>query len=101
MRPERIVDHALSGVLELVWPDGHTSRVPHAVLRASCRCGACQQQRRQGVAPAASATAAEADELRLVALRPVSDLGLNLVFNDGHGRGLYPWAFLHELGQTA
>jgi DUF971 family protein len=28
----------------------------------------------------------------------VSDKGLNLVFSDGHGRGIFPWAYLRGLG---
>ena len=29
----------------------------------------------------------------------IGDKGLNLVFSDGHGRGIYPWAYLRELGE--
>jgi DUF971 family protein len=28
----------------------------------------------------------------------VGELGLNLVFDDEHGRGIYPWPYLRELG---
>jgi DUF971 family protein len=27
----------------------------------------------------------------------MADAGLNLVFSDGHRRGIYPWAYLREL----
>ena len=91
--PERIVNHQASGVLELRWPDGSQSRLPHGLLRARCRCAGCEQLRRArgahpGIEPA----------LRLEAINPVADKGLNLVFSDGHGRGIFPWAYLHELG---
>jgi len=28
----------------VVWPDGHRSRLPWAVLRAVCQCAECRQQ---------------------------------------------------------
>ena len=91
--PEAIVDHQASGVLELRWLDGSRSRLAHGLLRARCRCAGCQQAYRQrGEHPEPIAT------IRLDAINPISDKGLNLVFSDGHGRGIFPWAYLHELG---
>lgn len=92
--PSEVVDHQLSGVLELRWPDGATSLLPHALLRAKCRCAGCEQARRQGIE-----RDADDPQVRLTGLLPVSDKGVNLVFNDGHGRGIYPWNYLRELGQ--
>jgi DUF971 family protein len=93
-QPTEICDHQASGVLEITWDDAHTSRLPHAWLRAHCRCAACEQlvrttAQRHAVAPA----------LRLVEIHPVGEHGLNLVFGDGHGRGIYPWPYLRELGE--
>jgi DUF971 family protein len=90
MLPQSVIDHAASGVLELQWPDGRSARLPHAALRAACRCAACEQQRRRG------GPAAEGAPARLATIRPYGD-GLNLVFDDGHERGLYPWSYLREL----
>jgi DUF971 family protein len=93
--PQAIVDHRTSGVLELRWHDGSESRLPHSLLRARCRCAGCQQQlRQQGAHPEPAAS------IRLEAIHPISDQGLNLVFSDGHGRGIFPWAYLRELGQA-
>jgi DUF971 family protein len=90
--PEAIVDHQGSGVLELRWQDGSVSRLPHALLRARCQCAGCQQAyRREGRHPEIAST------IRLEAINPISDKGLNLAFTDGHGRGVFPWAYLHEL----
>ena len=94
--PTAIVDHQASGVLELAWADGATVRLPHALLRASCRCAGCEQARRVG-----TASVPPAPTLRLVELLPVSDKGVNLVFSDGHARGIYPWDYLRSLGGTA
>ncbi|MEO8153022.1 MAG: DUF971 domain-containing protein [Rhizobacter sp.] len=90
--PEAIVNHQASGVLELRWQDGSESHLPHPLLRARCRCAGCQQSYRQeGSHPDMAST------IRIEGINPISDKGLNLVFSDGHGRGIFPWAYLHEL----
>lgn len=93
MWPTTITDHAHSGVLELTWPDGARTELRHAHLREQCRCAACEQQRRRGpgVAPADAA-------LRIVHMELVGEQGLSLAFSDGHARGIYPWAYLRQLG---
>jgi DUF971 family protein len=91
MTPLAVTDHGHSGVLEIEWPDGVVSRLPHSLLRARCRCAACEQaRRRSGADPVAEAA------LRLTHIEPIGE-GVNLVFDDGHGRGIYPWAFLRQL----
>jgi DUF971 family protein len=91
--PEAITDHQASGLLELRWSDGAVHRLPHWLLRARCRCGGCENLlRRTGLHPNAPFS------IRLAAIEPVGDKGLNLRFDDGHGRGIYPWDYLRELG---
>ena len=90
--PLSVVDHRASGVLELAWPDGCVSRLPHALLRSRCRCGGCEQQRRHlGGLPEPVA------DIRIDDIRPVGDKAVNLLFSDGHGRGVYPWAYLRQI----
>jgi DUF971 family protein len=92
--PTAITSHTTSGTLELTWQDGSTTCLPHSLLRRRCRCAACEQDRRHhGRSPEA------ADTIRIADVRPIGDKGLNLVFSDGHGRGIYPWDYLHELGR--
>jgi len=92
--PQVIVNHQLSGVLELTWQDHTTHRLSHALLRSRCRCGGCEQQSRTG------RRAEVPPDIRLDDIRPVGDKGLNLVFSDGHGRGIYPWAYFREIAQA-
>ena len=91
--PTAITDHQTSGVLEITWSDGQASRLAHGLLRERCRCAACELQRRRGagVAPADSS-------LRIVRIAPVGEQALNLAFSDGHDRGIYPFAYLRQLG---
>ncbi|HWT55126.1 MAG TPA: DUF971 domain-containing protein [Rhodocyclaceae bacterium] len=90
--PVAIVDRRQSHLLEIEWEDGEVSRLAHAQLRARCRCATCEQQRRSGHPPKTQS------EIELVGITPVADQGLNLAFSDGHARGIYPWAYLRELG---
>jgi DUF971 family protein len=93
--PQSITNHEASGVLSLQWSDGGVSDLPHWLLRSRCRCGGCEQQRRSiGELPDAPFAT------RLTDIRPVADKALNLVFSDGHERGLYPWDYLREIGRA-
>lgn len=73
--------------LRLRWPDG-TADLPAAQLRAICRCGACR------------ARAPQAAPVLLVDAVPVGRYALQLIFSDGHDRGIYPWVWLRELSSA-
>jgi len=91
MQPERIVDHAQAGVLELAWPDGVIKQLSHGYLRSQCKCSVCEAQRRRGVG------SVQDDAIRISAIRPVGHYALQLIFSDGHERGIYPWQQLRTL----
>ena len=93
--PESIVDHRASGVLELVWQDLTRARLAHSLLRSLCRCAGCEQQFRL-----TGHRAEVSPDIRLEDIRPIGDKALHLVFTDGHGRGIYPWAYLRELSRA-
>ena len=94
--PTAITDHQRSGLLEITWGDGLVTQLPHALLRQRCRCAGCQQLARTGAAGPLTSPA-----LRLIHIETVSNQGLNLRFSDGHGRGIYPWAYLRELATAS
>jgi DUF971 family protein len=75
--------------------DGESAAYGAAALRRACRCAPCLAARLRG-APAA----VEAG-VTLVDARPVGHYALQLVFSDGHDRGIYPWAYLAALGAEA
>lgn len=91
--PLAITDHHASRMLEILWEDGTRHQHPHTRLRSACRCATCEHFRRTGVDMNVAGAGAE-----LTKITPVSDKGLNLGFADGHDRGIYPWAYLRELG---
>jgi DUF971 family protein len=89
--PESIENEAAPGVLVMRWPDATAVRFTHAQLRRACPCSECRAARRAGLTVEAPAG------VRLAAIEPVGVYALNLVFNDGHKRGIYPFDFLAEL----
>jgi DUF971 family protein len=94
--PSAITDHQRSGLLEIEWPNGERSQLPQALLRARCRCAACEKAvRTLGSHPD------QAADVRLLEIHAVGDKGLNLVFSDGRRRGIYPWLYLRALGDLS
>lgn len=89
--PLDVTLHQASGRLDILWSNGRLAQLSGTKLRAACRCSGCESQRRAGNPPAAAEGAA------VTQLRPVGDMGLQIFFNDGHERGIFPWAYLHEL----
>jgi DUF971 family protein len=86
--PESVDIHVEQGLLALHWSDGRIVRWTHAALRAACPCAQCRAQRRAGLAVEAG------EEMRITDIEPVGAYGLNLVFADGHRRGIYPFQML-------
>jgi DUF971 family protein len=60
-------------------------------LRAACRCAHCVRARIDGLFPH------DFDGVAIERLNPMGHYGVNIAFSDGHGRGIYPWAYLLEL----
>ena len=90
--PERIAID--SKALTLHWPDGSTRRIAHHVLRHVCPCAECKRQRLDG------AQSTVPDDIAVLEIRPAG-YGVQLVFNDQHERGIFPWAFLAQLPTTS
>lgn len=76
--------------LDLVWQE-ERYRLAASTLRRHCRCTQCQTLRFGGLQLPVS------EDLRLRDARHVGHYGLQLVFSDGHERGIFPWAYLREL----
>ncbi|WP_426210074.1 DUF971 domain-containing protein [Massilia sp. TWP1-3-3] len=90
MQPEQITNRRGEGVLEVLWEDGERQQATHRQLRAACKCSHCQSARLRGE------LAAPAANMRLDAIRPIGHYAVQLVFSDGHDRGIYPWALLRS-----
>lgn len=81
-----------AGQLHLQWPDGQASQFSHARLRAACPCAQCRAARLRGRIDLAPS------DIRLQAIE-AQGYGVQLIFSDGHDRGIYPWDYLRALGE--
>ncbi|CAG9222145.1 conserved hypothetical protein [Paraburkholderia tropica] len=75
--------------LSLVWPSGETQRFAHADLRRACPCAACRSARLGGN------TLEIAEAIRVREIAPMG-YGVQLVFSDGHDRGIFPWRWFEQ-----
>ncbi|HWE40110.1 MAG TPA: DUF971 domain-containing protein [Isosphaeraceae bacterium] len=81
-------------VLELVWDDDQADRLAYRDVRAQCPCAACRDEwtgeriiQPESIRP----------DLQLEGMEAVGNYAVRLVWNDGHGSGLYTWDYLRKL----
>jgi DUF971 family protein len=91
--PECLELDAAARLLSVRWPDGVRQSLTHAVLRAHCPCSACRRIR---LRVDTADTVDTADDISIVAITPMG-YGIQLVFSDGHDRGIFPWPYLERL----
>ncbi|WP_434601187.1 DUF971 domain-containing protein [Pseudomonas sp. Z4-7] len=87
MSPLTIGNSRDKGQLRLSWPDGREQRLDHVELRRQCPCAQCRAFRLQGLTVQVDA------RVRVVEVND-QGYGVQLVFSDGHERGIFPWAYL-------
>jgi DUF971 family protein len=78
--------------LRVDWRDGGAT-LPATRLRAACRCAVCSSAALAGQPVPLDAG------VRLLDAVPVGHYALQLLFSDGHERGIYPWALLRQIAQ--
>jgi DUF971 family protein len=87
--------------LRITWSDGQVRDYPVRELRDKCPCATCREERN---APAPSPlqlkiiSEAEAQPLRIAAMKPVGNYAYSIDFSDGHNTGIYTLDALRELG---
>lgn len=100
--PLQISNDKAGRALDILWHDGITQRLPHALLRAACKCTVCQSRRLLAqAAPQDEASATVSGDPQISELRQVGLYGLQLIFSDGHERGIYPWSYLRAMPGAA
>lgn len=77
--------------LRLVWEDGLMQEIDAATLRAGSPSAGAKRLRIDGI------QVPVADDTAITDLRLLGRYGVNLIFSDGHDRGIYPWALLRDL----
>ena len=82
-------------VLQIVWDDGHISRLRLDALRAACSCAVCK-----GHHPSQSLNlkAEQFADIRITDIAPVGRYAYHIVWSDGHDTGIYTLQSLREMG---
>ncbi|KAF1053300.1 MAG: hypothetical protein GAK41_00855 [Burkholderia gladioli] len=90
--PLEIRSDSANRTLTLRWPDDRLDALAHAALRDACPCSGRRARRLAGEPVLADAGA----DVRVTDVRPMG-YGVQLVFDDGHDRGIFSWPFLVAL----
>ena len=89
--PTEIRQLAASRELEISWSDGLVSRFKDVALRRACHCTTCRQiTARHEAIPCP-------EDIRILSIVPVGSYAMQLGFDDGHDRGIFPWSYLRQL----
>lgn len=78
-------------MMTLHWPDGRVQTIAHDVLRDACPCSTCRRLR--GAARELPGSPNAHAAVSITDIRPMG-YGVQLVFSDGHDRGIFPWPYL-------
>ena len=78
-------------VLDIEWADGTTDILAFRVLRSGCKCAECRQSLRSGQ------TVNAYQDIAVKEVLPYGSNAVQLVFSDGHARGIFPFPYLRAL----
>ena len=88
--------------LLIEWNDGRRREYTFAELREGCTCATCREKRKAPPLPDNALpvlSAAEAQPLKVLGMKPVGNYAYSIAFSDGHDTGIYTFEHLLELGQ--
>lgn len=74
---------------------GQTLSLNAERLRTACRCAHCRRAQYENTFPE------RFDGVAIDRCEPMGHYGINIVFSDGHARGIFPWTYLASLGEDA
>lgn len=89
--PDGIDISADARVLTVSLASGHTLSLNAERLRTACRCAHCRRAQYDETFPESF------DGVTIARCEPLGHYGINIVFSDGHARGIFPWAYLASL----
>jgi DUF971 family protein len=93
--PTDITLHQKSRVMEIVFADGRSFRLPYEYLRVYSPSAEVR-----GHGPGQEVLQVGKRDVDIRALEPVGSYAVQPVFSDGHSTGIYSWEYLYELGEN-
>jgi DUF971 family protein len=91
--PESIAVSEDARLLTISLASGQTLTLNAERLRAACRCAHCRRAHYDDTFPASF------EGVAIDRYEPMGHYGINIVFSDGHARGIFPWSYLAALGE--
>jgi DUF971 family protein len=92
-RPTEITVRSVSRLLEIVFDDGRTFRLPFEFLRVFSPSAEVR-----GHGPGQETLQVGKRDVTIQSLDAVGHYAVQPIFSDGHDSGLYSWDYLYELG---
>lgn len=80
----------ITSSLDITWSDGEMSHISGGSLRRHCACSGCRSRQVIG-------TELITDSAKVTKINLMGSTGLQIIFADGHDRGVFPWAYLHAI----
>lgn len=96
--PTHILRQPESKSLLLTWPDGGEHNVPYVYLRQKCCCAGCIHEITGELLLDPESVPKDLD---LPEMNLVGNYAIKFRWSDGHDQGLYTWAYLRELAESA
>ncbi len=93
--PTSIQLHQKTRVLEITFTNNERFELPCEYLRVFSPSAAVQ-----GHSPEQAVLQMGKETVNIIAIKPVGQYAVKLVFDDKHSSGLYTWDLLHSLGQN-
>src|SRR4051795_11910710 len=94
-----------SARLRITWSDSQVREYSFRELRDRCPCATCREKRNAPPAPVSPfqlpiLSAAEAQPLRITAMKPVGNYAYSIDFSDGHNTGIFTLESLSKMGEA-
>lgn len=85
--PLAISNHKQKQCVIVQWSKTETQHISWVQLRGACPCAGCRANRLRGIIPLIDA------DIEVTAINNML-YGVQIVFSDGHDRGIFPWVYL-------
>ncbi len=92
--PTAIDYYATEHRLEIAWSPRHVGQYPTKLIRASCGCANCVDER-TGVRILDPDSVPE--HIDIERMEPVGNYAIKIVWSDGHDTGIYSWSHLLKI----
>ena len=90
IKPKKVEIVSKQELMKIWWQSGGSVEIDFNELRKHCACSFCRAKGQLGK-PLEATT-------QVINAVPMGSTGLQLVFSDGHDRGVYPWGYLQAIG---